>query len=212
MPNARKPDRFGHYETSVFVNCPFDPGYQPLFQALVFATFACGFRARCALEAADSGDVRIEKILRIIEECQFSIHDLSRTELDATHNLPRFNMPLELGMCLGAKRLGDRRQKRKIVLILDVERYRYQKFISDIAGHDISAHGGDPLRAIAEVRNWFSRVRRRLPGAGALGREYRRFTEELPAWCGRVDQDVEELTFNDLAAIILEWLAASGNR
>ena len=48
-------------------------------------------------------------------------------------------MPLELGIFLGAKRFGRAEQKGKVCLILDTERYRYQQFMSDIAGQDISA-------------------------------------------------------------------------
>jgi len=33
-------------------------------------------------------------------------HDISRTELNE-HSLPRFNMPLELGLFLGASRFGQ---------------------------------------------------------------------------------------------------------
>ena len=39
------------YNNSVFINCPFDDDYRSLFRALVFAIEACGFGARCALEA-----------------------------------------------------------------------------------------------------------------------------------------------------------------
>jgi hypothetical protein len=87
--------------------------------------------ARCALEIDDGSQVRIERILRIISECRFGIHDLSRTELDRRNRLPRFNMPLELGLFLGAKRFGNRAQREKVCLILDREPYRYQRFISD---------------------------------------------------------------------------------
>jgi len=75
--------------------------------------------ARCALEADDSGDVRIEKILAIIDQCKLGIHDISRTELNE-HSLPRFNMPLELGLFLGASRFGQGKTK-KITLIVDSE-------------------------------------------------------------------------------------------
>ena len=88
----------------VFINCPFDPEYAPIFNALVFTIYACGFRPRSAKELDDGGQTRIEKLFNLIEECRFGIHDLSRTELDAVNQLPRFNMPLELGMFLGAKR------------------------------------------------------------------------------------------------------------
>ena len=38
------------YNTSVFVNCPFDAEYLPLFRAVVFTIEWCGYRTRCALE------------------------------------------------------------------------------------------------------------------------------------------------------------------
>jgi len=85
------------YADNVFVNCPFDPEYEPIFHAILFAVHDCGYVARCALEADDSGDIRIEKILAIINQCKFGIHDILRTELNE-RNLPRFNMPLELGL------------------------------------------------------------------------------------------------------------------
>lgn len=31
------------YHQSVFINCPFDLQYQPLFEAIVFAVSNCGF-------------------------------------------------------------------------------------------------------------------------------------------------------------------------
>ena len=110
------------YGRAVFINCPLDETYQPIFQALVFAIHDCGFTARCALEADNRGEVRIEKIARIIRSCQHGIHDVSRTEPDAMNRLPRFNMPLELGLFLGARLFGGRGQRQKNCLILDRER------------------------------------------------------------------------------------------
>jgi hypothetical protein len=60
------------------------------------------------LEADDSSENRLAKIQAIIEECQFGIHDISRTEVDGDPPLPRFNMPLELGLFLRAKRYGNK--------------------------------------------------------------------------------------------------------
>jgi hypothetical protein len=139
----------------VFINCPFDPQYQSLFEAIVFTVSVCGLRPRCALEEEDGSQIRIEKIFNIISTCRFGIHDISKTELDEVNFLPRFNMPLELGIFLGAKRFGAGEQKDKTCLILDREKYRYQKFISDIAGQDIRAHGDDPKEAISIVRIGF---------------------------------------------------------
>ena len=138
----------------VFINCPFDKKYRPTFRAIVFTIVDCGFRPRCALEIDDSTGIRIEKILDLVSRCKFGIHDLSRTELSKSTKLPRFNMPLELGIFLGAARLGNPSQRRKVGLILDKNRYRFQKFISDIAGQDIHEHKGIPKNAVAEVRGW----------------------------------------------------------
>ena len=37
------------YSDHVFINCPFDDQYKPLFNAIVFAIHDCGFVARCWL-------------------------------------------------------------------------------------------------------------------------------------------------------------------
>lgn len=162
------------YEDNVFVNCPFDSGYEPVFHAILFVVHDCGYVARCALEADDSGDIRIEKILAIIDQCKFGIHDISRTELNE-HNLPRFNMPLELGLFLGARRFGRGRAK-KITLILDTERYRYREFCSDIAGQDIQPHTKDPIECIKVVRNWLrsNKLGVRIPGGAVEARSFAR--------------------------------------
>jgi hypothetical protein len=84
---------------SVFINCPFDDQYQPIFEAIVFGISACGFLPRCAKELPDGGDIRIDNICQLIRDCDYSVHDISRTEVaDQPYQLPRFNMPLELGL------------------------------------------------------------------------------------------------------------------
>lgn len=197
------------YEYSVFLNCPFDDVYRHLFESIVFAIHDCGYIARCALEVDDASQARIEKIADIIGACRFGIHDISRAELDPATSLPRFNMPLELGMFLGAKRYGRAQQKQKSCLILDVERYRFQKFISDIAGQDIVAHGGNPARAIRAVRDWLSNATPKtvmIPGGAAIGRRYEVFRAELPDMCDRLQLGVDELTFNNYVVQVEEWL------
>ncbi len=101
------------YTSNVFINCPFDGAYKGVFNAIVFAVFDCGFRARCTLEEEDCSEIRIETIFRIISQCKYGIHDISRTELCEKNKLPRFNMPLELGIFLGAKKYGTREQTKK---------------------------------------------------------------------------------------------------
>jgi len=153
------------YNRNVFLNCPFDEDYQDLQNAILFAVTDSGYRVRSALEENDGGVVRIDKIVRLIEESRLGIHDISRTELDPANQLPRFNMPFELGLFLGAKELGTRRQREKGCLILDVEKYRFQKFLSDIAGQDPRAHDNNISIVITIVRNWLnSKSDHRIPG------------------------------------------------
>ena len=119
-------------------------------------------------------------------------------------------MPLELGIFLGAKRYGRREQREKICLILDRERYRYQKFISDISGQDIRAHNDDLKSVIAIVRNWLrsSRPSASMPGGEAIGNRYGVFRAELPKMCKSLDILEDELTFSDYAWLISEWQRA----
>jgi hypothetical protein len=195
----------------VFINCPFDDGYKPLFNALIFVIYDLGFAARCAREADDSGEVRLTKIERIIEQCKYGIHDISEVSLDAVNHLPRFNMPLELGMFFGCRRFGSKAQRNKISLVLDIEPYRYQKFISDIAGHDIRSHAGDPDQAIAVVRNWLATASNRtnIPGGAEVVKRYKRFRDDLPRLCQEASLQPDTLTYIDLSNLIVGWLKMS---
>jgi len=192
----------------VFVNCAFDSGFQPIFHGIVFAIIRSGFRARCALETQDGAETRFAKIQQIIEQCRYGIHDISRTETDGNPPLPRFNMPLELGVFLGAKRYGDTIQRRKRALILDREQYRYQRLISDIAGQDIVSHNGNPANAIAAVTTWLRQQSRvtTIPGGQAVAAEYDQFNRDLPAVLAARKLDVSEMTFGDFSAIAAAWI------
>lgn len=203
------------YTKQVFINCPFDEQYQPLFQALVFAIYACGMVARSALEADNGAEVRIEKIVRILGECCHSVHDISRVELDADSGLPRMNMPFELGLFLGAQRFGDARQKKKTCIIFDRERYRYQKFLSDIAGQDIRAHHGNPAELIRAVRNALATTQPPgvlLHSAASIVERYGWFQQDLPEVCGLLGMDPHDLGHRDLTFLIAEWLEVDGQR
>ena len=200
------------YNDNVFLNCPFDSAYKELFDALVFTIHDCGFIARCALEEADASQVRIEKIYDMVAGCRYGIHDISRT--DQTSGLPRFNMPLELGVFLGAKKFGIDEQKRKKCLILDLERYRFQTFISDIAGQDIDAHNNNPQEIVTVVRNWLRNAsgRKTIPSGSIIWSHFQGFLSALPLVAQQVELEVDELVFNDYTFLVAEWLKTKENR
>jgi hypothetical protein len=92
------------YDRNVFINCPFDPAYQPLFAAIIFTIQYSGFFTRSALEVSDGTRTRLVTLCELIAGCRYGIHDLSHTSLDLAHGLPRMNMPFELGLFLGCQR------------------------------------------------------------------------------------------------------------
>ena len=169
----------------------------------MFTILDCGFSVRCALETSDASQIRIQKIYSLVGNCQFSIHDLSRTQLDETSRLPRFNMPLELGIVLGAKFLGTEKQMQKTVLILDKEPYQYQKYLSDIAGQDISFHLDDPQLLTTEIRNWLVAFSdEKIPSGSIIWERFQLFQGELRSLCRKAKHHVDELTY-------LEYLSYS---
>ena len=199
---------------NVFINCPFDHAYKPLFDAIVFTVMEAGFRPRCALESRDSGQTRLDKIVQIIRECRFGIHDLSRTEYGTT-GLPRFNMPFECGLYWGCMHYGGKHHANKCILVLDTEQYRYQQSLSDIAGQDIAAHGNQPTTAIHRVRSWLrsSSHRTNIPGGNAIAERYQRFQADLPNLIRRVGITMQEIRsaeyYGDYLEMIRAWIIES---
>jgi hypothetical protein len=193
----------------VFLNVPFDHKYVRLFRALVFSIADCGFVPRSALEVEDSGQARVEKILGIIEHSRFGVHDISRAGVDRKTRLARFNMPLELGFFLGAKRFGSAADRDKRCLILDRDKYRYRAFCSDIAGQDIRSHNESPRDAIRAVRDWLSSHQSGIlmPGGKAIFDRYERFRVQLPSQARELNLVASELTFGDLTHLIDGWLS-----
>lgn len=192
----------------VFINCPFDRDYLPFFHASVFTVYACGYVPRCGLEVDDGSEVRFAKICRIVSECDYSIHDLSRTSLDPRTRLARFNMPFELGLFLGCKLFGGERHRRKSCLILEGKRWQYRKFLSDIAGQDIHAHEHRIPLLIEHIRDWLRAVSgdARLPVGPTIILRYDAFQRALPRICQRVHTTPEKLRFLDYAHIVRCWL------
>lgn len=198
------------YLNNVFINCPFDPAFHPMFEAIVFVIHDCGFIARCAREEEDSGDIRLQKLIRIIEDCKYGVHDISKADLDTHTHLARFNMPLELGLFMGAQRFAakDHYNKNKKILVMDTEQFRYQQFISDLAGTDIARHDNLPANAINIIRKFlFNNTQRKTIASGTFitGR-FNTFIAELPDYCDTLHWDRNDLTFVEYAICVTEWI------
>lgn len=195
---------------SVFINCPFDPTYKKVFEAIIFAVCALRFEPQCALGADDGSVERLTKILELISQCPCGIHDISFMKLDPGTRLPRQNMPFELGLFLGIEFAMSKRTRktRKSCLILDRDKWRYRKSISDLSGRDIRAYKGSPRSAIAVVRNWLVTESKRedAPGATFIEQQYRRFKRRLPELCAITKRNVNELQFAEYRSSVQTWL------
>ena len=183
----------GAADRNVFVNCPFDADYRPLFEALIFTIVLSGYNVRCALEDDDAGNIRFDKLRRLIRESSWSIHDLSRTEL-GTNALPRFNMPFELGLAIGAKYFGSKKQRRNKALILVRERHTLPAYLSDLGGNDPADHGGDPSSLIRVVSRFLHVTPdgHLLPGPQSYISAFAKFKETLPTIAMALDWSAAE--------------------
>jgi len=199
-----------NYHINVFLNCPFDNEFLPLFRALTFTVQYCGFIPRCALETGGSEHIRIVKIIEIIRQCALGIHDLSRTELNQ-NQMPRFNMPLELGIFIGAGYLGKGVQTQKNYLILDSGQFRFKEYISDVSGQDIGAHSGTEEGIIKATRDWLSHHTngRLLEGTQYIFDHYSTFKDLLPDFCKKYKLTPKELQFNEFTSLSSIYINAT---
>lgn len=194
----------------VFVNCPFDDKYKPLFDAAVFAVHDLGFQARHAL--IDNGNaVRLTRIADEVARSKYSIHDLSRVEQSGKLRLPRFNMPFEAGIAYCIHQFADEGEQHHL-LLLDSISYRYQASLSDAAGLDPKVHGNDAAKIIAAVRSFLVTKSGTVgaPGAAYIWKRYSLFLALLPGAAKLQHVTQKELRswayVNDLQAMMVGWI------
>lgn len=201
------------FETNVFVNCPFDNEYLPLLRPILFAIIDLGYRPRIALESLDSGRPRFEKIVALIEESKYAIHDLSRMQAENPGEYYRLNMPFELGLDVGCRLFGSRQRKDKRLLVLEAEPFRYRAAISDLSGSDIAVHGNEPVDALSGVRNWLNTTAGlRAPGPTEIWNRFSDFMAgnyDVLRARGYSDEDIKSLPVPDLIDDMQRWAAAN---
>lgn len=199
------------FEQNVFVNCPFDDHYIPLLRPLLFTVLYLGLSPRISLERADSGEVRLHKIARLIKESKFSIHDLSRSEAANAGELYRLNMPFELGLDYGGRLYGPKGLRDKVMLVLEAKPHRYKAALSDLSGADAECHHNEPYRVIGVVRNWLKNVC--LPKADGPARIEAAFTQFMSddyvalSAEGFSPARIESLPVSELMDRMRDWLA-----
>jgi hypothetical protein len=148
-PQNRRGPKPSVEKADVFLNIPYDERFEKLLFAYIAGISAFGFVPRATLEIPFS-QRRLERIISLIASSRYSVHDLSRVQLDRTApSTPRFNMPFELGITVG---LGNAKHSW---IVCETVRRRINKSLSDLDGTDVYIHGGTVRGVFRELCNAF---------------------------------------------------------
>jgi hypothetical protein len=170
VPSSRKS------RADVFLNIPYDSKFRNLCLAYICGISALGFVPRATLEIP-GGSRRLDRIFKLIQSCLYSVHDLSRVELDRKRPAtPRFNMPFELGLCVAWARIGN---KKHIWFVYEGRDRRLAKSLSDLNGTDPYILGSTVTGVFRELCSAFVRPGRQ-PSIQQMKRVYRDVEESLP--------------------------------
>jgi hypothetical protein len=139
---------------SVFLNIPYDDRFRRLYLAYISGLTHFGLRPRATVEIPGCRN-RLDKIFELIRSCSYSIHDLSRVQLDRNPPAtPRFNMPFELGLAVASAKLDAHFDNW---FVFESMPRRPQKSLSDLSGSDVYIHQGTVEGVMRELCNAFSR-------------------------------------------------------
>lgn len=141
-------------ENTVFLNLPYDNGFRRLYLAYISGLIHLGLKPRATIEIP-GGQNRLDKILDLIRGCRYSIHDLSRVQLDRIHPItPRFNMPFELGLAVAAAKIDGLPDDW---FVFESTPRRISKSLSDLGGTDANIHDGTVGGVMRELVSVFQR-------------------------------------------------------
>jgi len=163
---------------AVFVNIPYDERFRRLYLAYIVGLTHLGLEPRATL-GIPSGERRLDRILALIQSCRYSIHDLSRVQLDRTPpRTPRFNMPFELGLAVTWAKLHPRRHGW---FVLESVVRRLPKSLSDLDGSDPHIHNSTVEGVMRELCNAFVRTRPARPTVPDMMQTYRGLSRKRDA-------------------------------
>jgi hypothetical protein len=161
---------------AVFLNIPYDDRFRRLYLPYIVGLSQLGLQPRATL-GIPGGERRLDRILGLIQSCRYSIHDLSRVEVDRNPPpTPRFNMPCELGMTIAWQKLNP---ARHTWFVFESRHRRLQKSLSDLDGTDPNIHEGTVAGVMRELCNAFVRPRSPRPGVPEMMRTYRQTVNQL---------------------------------
>lgn len=195
---------------SVFINCPFDPDYEPLLRVLLFSVIRCGLHPRIARERLESAEPRISKLVELIQETRWGIHDLSRIKAKKKGEFYRMNMPFELGVDIGAKLFSKDHTDKKVLIIAE-EPFHHQIGLSDLSNSDIRYHKSEAETLAHEVRNWFRESGlKSVPPGSVVWTDFNAFMSDFEIKReaeGYKDADIRNMPVPEFIDFIHLWVA-----
>lgn len=183
VPQGAQDPQRGPREASVFINCPYDPGYKEVFEAILLTLLCYGMWPRWADDGSRT-DPRLARIAYPLRGSLYSIHDLSRCKGEGDENLARMNMPLELGMALEQAydpHNEPHRDHKCVVLVSSTSSYR--QAVSDLNAFDLMPYDGSPAELVSQLGNFLKVTARRADAPPVLS-----IQRALKAWSGLLDR------------------------
>lgn len=160
----------------VFLNIPYDKSIERLYLAYIAGIHAFGFVPHTTLEIPGSKR-RLDRILDLIRGCNYSLHDLSRVQLDRrTPATPRFNMPFELGLAVAWDKVE---KKGHNWFVFESLPHRAAKSLSDLGGTEVYIHDGTMIGVFRELCSAFVRQERQ-PNVTQMRQIYDDLRRSLP--------------------------------
>jgi hypothetical protein len=161
---------------AVFLNVPYDQDFRRLYLAYIVGLVHVGLVPHATLEIP-GGERRLDRILALIKSCRYSIHDLSRVQLERTApRTPRFNMPFELGLTITWAKLNP---SHHMWFVSETQPRRLQKSLSDLNGTDPDIHGGTVEGVMRVLCNSFVRQHGPRPTVPQMMKSYRLVSRQL---------------------------------
>jgi hypothetical protein len=199
--------RHPNYQKNVFINCPYDKDYKEHFLACIFTIKSCDLIPVCARERDNAGQGRLDKIIDLIRDSRYSIHDLSRTGIDKTTKLARFNMPFELGIVYGAIQFNIK-HKDKSILVFEAGKRDVLKLLSDLRSIDPKCHNNNVNELITGVRSWLQTEIpvKKMPGDLFIYGDFKLFINAYPTLVSAMGLTESSITHAEQVDMIESWI------
>jgi hypothetical protein len=204
----------GNSNKFVFINCPFDKEYRQLLRPLLFTIIYLGYKPRIASEFLNSAENRINRICELIKISNYSIHDLSRCSASKENEIYRMNMPFELGIDFASFYYFNPEKK---MLVLEGNKYDYQKALSDISGVDTKCHNNEPEDVVRCIRDWVieANILTTAESPTKIWYAFNSFTSDFyddRKSAGFSDNDLNDMPTPEYISAIENWVAANKSK